>query len=267
MRKSILLIAVIASLAPAYGQAPVSDDALLAKSRDLYDAPFTRNLVSFDCSVDFDWTTHFKETLGTVPAAAVATIERLQTIHNRVFVDRTGAVVSAVPKAPGLSAIPHASDLEQALNSMVTGGLNTWIPFATNVILPVKPTKFSFQKSDGGYRITMTGNGVDGVLQLLPDLRLTGGTTKLPQQMRFSTVFVDGPNGYMLGSITTETPANSDGGGEAKFTFKFQPVQGFQIPAEVRVNVSASETWHFVLSDCNVKTGITMNVAPPPTVH
>src|SRR5450631_2078393 len=138
---NLLLVSLLASL-PVMSQSTDSNHAMLSKTRGLYDAPFTRQLVSFDCSVQFDWKGHFINTLGTVPPAALPMVNRLQSLPHRVFVDRSGAVVSEIPRATDLSGTPHASDLEAALQAMVSAGLNAWLPFATNVILPVKPTTF-----------------------------------------------------------------------------------------------------------------------------
>jgi hypothetical protein len=267
MRKSILLITLLAPFFPAHAQEATSDDKLLAETRDLYDAPFTRNLISFDCAIQFDWNNHFREAFGSVPPTAVPTIDRLQTIPHRVFVDRTGGFVSVIPKAPDLSAIPHGGDLEQALNSMVSGGINAWIPFATNVILPIKPTKFVFQKSDDGYKVTMTGNGVHATLLLNSDFRLTQARSLLPQPLRFSTRFINGPNGYLLESVATGDPTTAEGTGDNRFSYEFQAVQGIELPAKISVKPANSELWHFALTDCKVNTGITIKLNPPPTVH
>lgn len=97
---------------------------MLSKARDLYDAPFTRQLVSFDCSVRFDWKKHFIDTVGVVPAAAIPTVNRLQMLPHRVFVDRSGAVVSEIPRASDLSGTPRAAELEAAFQAMVSSGLN-----------------------------------------------------------------------------------------------------------------------------------------------
>ena len=265
MRKSILLIGLLALPYLMLAQTPDLSDALLAKARNLYDAPFTRSLVSFDCAIQFDWKNHFQQAIGSVPPAAVPMIDKLQTIPHRVFVDRSGATVSAIPKAPDLSAIPHSAALEQALGSIVQGGINAWIPFATNVILPIKPTKFSFERSDTGYTVAMNGNGVDVTLLLGSDLRLTGGDSRVPQRMRFTTRFTDGPEGYLLDS---ETIMPMDGeGGKSQFDYKFQTLQGFQLPFEVTVTPANSEVWDFSLTDCKVMTGITIKVEAPATVH
>ena len=145
---------------------------------------------------------HFVDLFGTVPPAAAPTIERLQTIQHRVFVDRSGATVSEIPKA-SLPGIAHGAELERGLQAMVSGGLNGWLPFSTNVILPTGRTKFNFEKIDTGYKLIMDGPGVAATLLLGNDLRLTSAVSQLPQPMRFSTEFTDGPNGFLLDSIKT----------------------------------------------------------------
>lgn len=153
MRLASLLVAAFLVGLPAAAQQPNSDAALLAKARALYDSPFTRGLISFDCAIQFDWKQHFVDaqhfinpSQGVTPQA-VSAAERLQTLAHRVFVDRSGAVVSSVPNAPDLTGIAHADELERVFGVMVKGGLDSWMPFATNVILPMGPTKYGFEKN------------------------------------------------------------------------------------------------------------------------
>jgi hypothetical protein len=228
-RLAVLFVACLWS-APTVPQSPGSDRAFLAKTRALYDAPFTRNLVSFDCAVQFDWKKHFAETLGSVPPSALPTVEQLQSIPHRVFIDRSGATVSAQPKAPDFAGDQHATQLEQALSAMVTQGLNAWLPFSTNVILPVGPTKFNFEKLDPGYRLTVNGPGVAATLLLDADLRLTSGVAQLPQDLRFTTEFARGPDGYLLQSVRTGSTAGSDTGGGSYLRLHLSDRAGFPAP-------------------------------------
>ncbi|NUQ27242.1 MAG: hypothetical protein HOQ35_01810 [Acidobacteriaceae bacterium] len=237
----------------------------MAKTRSLYDAPFARDLVSFDCAVQFNWQQHFVDLLGKVPPTAAPTVERLQAIQHRVRVDRNGAVVSAPPKAPDLSVVAHGTELEEALKAMITGGLNAWIPFSTNVILPVSPTKFKFEKIDTGYRLTLNGPGIASTLLLSTDMRLTSGVSELPEPLRLTTEFSPGPNGFLLSSVatgnTTETAVTRD----ATFAFAYQQVQGFQLPASVTIKPATPEVWHYTLNDCKATTGITIEIGLPKT--
>jgi hypothetical protein len=262
MRCFIASVALSCFCVSAVAQTIAADEALLTKTRALYDAPFRRNLVSFDCAVQFDWKKHFVDFLGAVPPAAVPTAERLQTVEHRVFIDRSGAVVSAIPKAPDLTRVAHAPELEQALNAMVSGGLNAWLPFSTNVILPVGPTKFNIQKIDPGYKLVMNGPGVAATLLLDKDMRLTSVVSTLPQHMRFTTEFTVGPDGFLLGSLKTGDTSDAEIR-EATFAFTYQTVQGFQLPGVVTVTPSTSESWQYALTNCKAMTGVTLKVGPP----
>jgi hypothetical protein len=265
MRRKVLLFVACFGCVSMAQRPPESDEALLAKTRALYDAPFTRDLVSFDCAVQFDWKKHFAEFTETLSPAAISTSERLQGIQHRVFIDRSGATVSAQPKAPDLSGDKAAAQLEMVLNAMVTQGLNAWLPFSSNVILPVGPTKYKFEKLDSGYKLTMNGPGIDATILLDSDLRVTSGVVQPPQDLRFATEFGPGPDGLLLASVKTGS-TTGDTNGEARFAYTYQTMQGFQLPLEVNVSPTTTEPWHYALADCKVVKSITIHVAPPPGV-
>jgi hypothetical protein len=262
MRYLFYLIVSFSICAYGAAQTAASDEAFLAKTRALYDAPFLQGLVSFDCAVKFDWKQHFLEILPSIPPAAVSTIDRLQAIQHRVFVSPSGAVVSSLPKAPDLSGVAKATELEQVYDAMVPGGINAWMPFGRNVILPYEPTRYNFEKIDSGYKLALYGAGVTATLLLAEDLRITSGISQLPQATRFTTEFIEGPHGFLLGSVKT---ADTDGPANqvAEFSYTYQDVDGFQIPFRVTVKPSTSEAWNYQLTDCKVMKGVTIKVGLP----
>jgi len=264
MRRVALSIILCFLSALAIPQSPGSDAALLAKTRSLYDAPFTRNLASFDCAVRFDWQKHFAEFVRTVPPTAQPTIERLQGVRHRVFVDRSGATVSAQTKAPDFEGDRSATLLEPALTAMITQGLNAWLPFSTNVILPVGPTKYSFQTLGSGYKLVMNGTNVAATILLDADLKVTSGVVQLPQDLRFTTEFETGPDGYLLKSVETGSTAESAVGGNATFAYTYQAVDGIQLPSEVIVSPATAKPFHLALTDCKVVKFAIVKVGPPP---
>jgi hypothetical protein len=263
MRKVFLLVAVLGFCASGVCQSTASDESLLTQTRALYDAPFTRGLVSFDCAVKFDWKQHFIDLLGTVPPTAVPVIEKLQTIEHRVFVDRSGATVSAIPKAPDLSTIAHASELEQGYTMIVAGGLNTWLPFSTNVILPIPPTKYNFQKTGSGFTVTMSGDNVEATILLDSAMHMTSISSQLPHLIRSTTEFSDGPDGYLLKTLKMSTAPETNTTAQNTFAYTFQDIQGVQLPASISVTTAIPESWRFSLSDCKATIGKVINVAPP----
>lgn len=78
--------------------------------------------------------------------------------------------------------------------------------------------------------------------------------------MRFTTEFMNGPNGFLLESTKTWPATSTASDGEATFAYTYQTVQGFQLPSLVTVTASTSETWYYDLTDCKAMTGITLNV-------
>jgi len=142
---------------------------------------------------------------------------------------------------------------------MVKGGLDTWMPFATNVILPMGPTKYEFEKIDTGYKVAMSGDNLSATLVLNPGLGIVSGNALRPQSYQFNTEFTSGPDGYLLQSIST----GSSPGGWATFNYTYQTVQGIQLPLEITVKPSTSEAWRYSLSGCKIVKGIVVKVGPP----
>jgi len=256
MRRIVLAIVLSGFSVLALSQKTSSEEALLAKTRALYDAPFTRDLVSFNCAVQFDWKEHFIDYLGVVPPAAAPTAERLQTMQHRVFVNRTKAVVSSTPKEMDLTGVLHGAELEQEFEATLTNGLNAWIPFSTNIILPVGPTKYSFQKIGPGYRIAMNGPNLAATLRLGADMHITSGAMQLPHPMHFTSEFRAGPDGLLVATFKTAATTGTGITREAGFAYSYQMVQGFQLPTHVTVTQpSTTEAWHYTLTDCKVLRG------------
>ena len=119
MRPLLSLIAGLLRFSTRYVTGACFGRGLLAKTRALYHAPFTQGLISFDCAVEFDWKQHFVDAqhwldpTKAVSPAAISASEHLQTVPLRVFVDRSGAVVSPIPNSPGLTGVAHTVELEQ----------------------------------------------------------------------------------------------------------------------------------------------------------
>jgi hypothetical protein len=255
------LVSIVVFSGLSFGQVKSADEVLLERTKSLYDQPFRQGLVSFDCGVKFDWKAHFLEILKTIPPTAEPTIDRLQSIQHRVFVDRSGAVVSAVPKMPDLSGVTKAVELEQVFSQMVSGGINAWMPFSTNVILPVGSTKYTFEKLETGYKLVLNGPGVSSTLLLGDDMQITSGVSTQPQPLRFATHFIGGPHGFLLESV--KTGETTGGGSEAFFSYTYQEVDGLQLPSRIRIKPQTTELWDYQLTDCKVRKGVVIEIGLP----
>ena len=252
--KLLLPIAfLLAATLTAQTPTPAPDQAaLLARTRALYDTPFSHQLASLNCAVDFDWRQHLTEALGTLPDKAAPTLNTLQTVRTRVVVDARGATVSKPDPPPPLDPQLHEPELQHAMETIVTGGLNAWLPFSRGAIFPMDTTAYTFENIDGGYKLNMTGPNIAANLLLDKDLHLTSGVSEAPQHMRFDTQFSTGPHGLLLATVHTGQTSIPAEAGESASHYTYQDVQGFQLPLTIDITAASQEHWHFQLSECKV---------------
>jgi len=134
MRQLRLSIILLSICFPVVARSQQADEELLAKTRVLYDAPFTRGLCVLDCAVQFDWKKHFVETVGQVPprpfrlwaSSGYRAPGLCRSLGRRDFRNSKGYRPRERTSCP---------ELERALQAIVSSGLNAWLPFGTNVIL------------------------------------------------------------------------------------------------------------------------------------
>lgn len=239
-----------------HAQAAKTDQALLTQAREKYDAPFNRNLQSFDCAVNFSWKDHFKE---TTRVGDEGTDEELQTIfqpiRNRAVVTREKVTVSSGLTDDEIEKLPHGGMAEFLLEHAVEKSLYTWLPASTNAILPGPDTPVSFEQSPSGYKLTFKIQSSDVEMDLAPDMRLQSASLKAPQSDQFETSFTPGPQGFLLSSLTMGEDGNSEMGHRLIYSFTYQTVNGVELPEHVvLIRESHHEVWRYTLSDCSVKT-------------
>jgi hypothetical protein len=256
-RTLILFLSILCSIAEA--QATASDQTLLDKARALYDTPFRRGLINFDCSVIFDFKQHVLDNFGAVPSGAASLVEKLQPLQYRVFVDITGAVVSSQQKLPDLSGIPNATTVEDSNRNLMQIALTNWVPHAAGEVLPLGPTKYHFTKTLEGYELAMTGPGLDSILSLNSGLKITSMSVQKPMEIDATVDFSTGPDGLLLSAASTT--ANHTG--IVRYEYTYQLVDGFQIPSSVMLLSPQNQILKFSITACKTQHGVVVNVKPP----
>jgi hypothetical protein len=233
-----------------------TDQVLLNEARDKYDAPFNRNLQSFDCAVDFSWKQHFTETTRVGDEGTDEELEKLiQPIRNRVAVSRQNVTVSSGLTDDAMNKLPYRGMAEGLLEHAVQKSLYTWLDASTNMILPNPDTPVSFKQSPSGYKFTYKVQTSDVEMVLAPDMRLQSASTKGSQSDRFEISFASGPQGFLLSSWIMGEDGNFKQGSRLIFTYTYQTVDGVQLPEHVTViRESHHEVWRYKLSGCIVKT-------------
>jgi hypothetical protein len=235
-------------------------EGLLAKTKALYDTPFQSGLINFSCAIDFDFAQYLKSNFGETAQTDSPIAQLLKPIRYRIFVDHSGATISAQPKLPDFSQLPLAAQLEESNRNLMQVGLNNWVPYAYGEVLPTGPTNYQFEKTATGYNLSLDGQGITGKLTLDHDLRLVSGIIDTSQHIEITTKFVSALNGLVLAASSTDT----DHAGVARFTYTYQVVDGFQIPEHVGLTSEQNKmTLNYTLMDCKVQHGIVVHVAPP----
>jgi hypothetical protein len=238
------------------GQATRTDQALLNQAREKYDAPFSRNLQSFDCAVDFSWKEHFTEATRVGDEGSDEELEKIfQPIRNRVVVTRQNVTVTSGLTDEEIGRLPHGGMAEFLLEHAVQKSLYSWLPASTNTILPNPDTPVSFEQSSSGYKLAFKMQTSDVEMVLTPDMRLQSATLKAPQSAHFETEFASGQQGFLLTSWIMGEDGNSERGHRLIFTYTYQTVDGVKLPEHVAViRESHHEVWRYILSGCIVKT-------------
>ena len=252
---AILVLSISASLGSA--QATTNDITLLTRARASYDTPFDRGLKSFDCAVDFDWKQHWKDSYRVGDEGTddeIATF--IQPIRNRVMVTREDAVVSSGMSEEQEHKLPRGGMAEGLLKHAIRFSLRTWLEAANNALLPQPGTAPHFEPSASGYTLGFKIKTFDVAMLLTPDLRLQRMGEKGSDGDHQDFEFHPGPQGFLLASWTMGEDGNFRPGNQLIFSYAYQSVDGFQLPAQVVVNrESHHEVWRYSLSDCKVVAG------------
>jgi hypothetical protein len=239
-----------------HAQVAKTDQALLTEVREKYDAPFNRNLQSFDCKVGFDWKKHWAETYRVGDEGTDDEIEKLiQPISNRVAVTREDAVMSSGMTEEQEHKLPRGGMAEGLLKHAVRFSLRTWLVASNNALLPSTGTPVHFEPSTSGYKLELNIQTFDVAMMLTRDMSLQSMAAKGSDSDRQEFEFHPGPQGFLLGSWTMGEDGSFKDGNRLIFNYTYQTVGGFQIPAQGVVNrESHHEVWHYTLSDCKVTT-------------
>lgn len=254
MRILFLVVALSASASPVRAQVAAGNVALLTQTRAAYDVPFERGLKSFDCAIDFNWKQHWKDAYRVGDEGTDEEIEtRIQPLHNRVVVTHEDAVVSSGMTDEEEQKLPRGGMAEGLLKHAVRFSLRTWLVAANNALLPSADTPVNFESSASGYHVGYKIQNFDVVMQLTRDFRLQSMSAKGSGGDRQEFDFQSGPQGFVLGSWTMGEDGNFKTGNHLVFTYTYQSVGGFQLPAQMVVNrESHHEVWQYTLSDCKV---------------
>ncbi len=239
-----------------HAQAGTDDATFLKQARAKYDAPFEKNLQSFNCAVEFNWKQHFTEVVRLGDEGTDEEIAKfIQPIRNRVTVTRQNAAVSSGMTDEELNKLPHGGMAEDLLEHTVQFSLNNWLGAGNNTMLPTEGTPVHIEPSNSGYKLEFKIQTFDVEMMFAHDMSLQSETVKGSNSDRRETDFRPGPQGFLLTSFRLGENGYFRPGNRIILSYTCQRVGGFQLPEQVAINrESHREAWHYKLTDCTVQT-------------
>ena len=214
-----------------YAQETPNDATFLKQARAKYDAPFERNLQSFDCAVEFNWKQHWADTYRVGDEGTDEEIENaIQPIRNRVTVTREDAVVSSGMTEQQEMKLPRGGMAEGLLKHAVRFSLRTWLVAGNNALLPSTGPPAHLESSGSGYQLGLKIQNFDVAMTLTHDMSLQSMGVKGSDSDRQEFEFHPGSQGFLLGSWTMGEDGNFKPGNRLIFTYTYQTVRGSRSP-------------------------------------
>jgi hypothetical protein len=239
-----------------HAQTATDDATFLKQARAKYDAPFERNLQSFNCSVEFNWKQHFTEAVRVGDEGTDEEIAKLiQPIRNHVTVNRENVAVSPGMTEEEVDKLPHGGMAEGLLEHAVQFSLNNWSAAGNNAMLPPEGTPVHVEPSTSGYKLELKIQTFDVEMSLARDMSLQSeAVANGSASDRRETDFRPGPQGFLLTSLRLGEDGDFRPGNRIILTYTYQSVGGFQLPEQVAITrESHHEVWHYKLTDCNAQ--------------
>ncbi len=227
MRPRYRVLALSFCITLCHAQTLPNDATFLKQARAKYDAPFERNLQSFNCSVEFDWKQHFTEAVRLGDEGTDEEISKLiQPIRNRVTVTRQNAAVSAGMTQDEVSRLPHGGMAEGLLEHAVRFSLNNWLAAGGDALLPPEGTPVHVEKSTSGYKLSLKIQTFRVEMLFTRDMSLQSEIVEGSASDSREALFSPGPHGFLLTSYKQGEDGDFRAGNRMILTYTYQNVGG-----------------------------------------
>jgi len=268
------LVAQAALPAAPAPSAVLDQKSLLAATRQAYYLPLDRGVQGFTCAVHLDWQDILERaTVKKVPPHD-PTLLTLSAGRVKVTNDiLRGATVTADFPTSKIEPPPNSPVRikQDILDKMIAASLAGWNPFLSDRILPSEGTRYHFERSGTGYRLTLdgnlggsssTGSTFFSILDLDSQFRITHGESHLNGTVTdFTPEFDPSSHGWLLTALVTTTETPDQQPLRTAFTYSYQFVGEILVPKRVVVQVAEGPQTPYDLHDCTL-VNATANATP-----
>lgn len=239
-------------------QATASPAAAFRRARALYYTPIDRGLQGFTCDVGFNWKQFIERANhGPVPE----TDERLAYLRSIKLsvtdeLNGSGQLLWAAPTTAPDASEQSIAQLRSGLQGLWSGFFQSWNGFYTGDLVSLGDNKTTVERTPTGYHVFTAQSAKLAEESFDKSLTLTSLHVSTPTlDSELKPVFVDTAQGRLVTKLNSvvKQPPNAPGT-TINMTLQYAPVNGFQLPSELAINVAGTADFDFTLNNCTVRT-------------
>ena len=271
-----LALSLVASLGcgvfpAAFAQTTVSPAAAFRQARTLYYTPVDRGLQGFQCEVDFNWKQFIEKATNGPVADTDERLAYLRSIKLVITDDLNGGGElqwTAPTTAPDASEASIAQ-IRGGIQAMWSGFFQSWNGFMTGDLLSLADKQTAVERTAGGYRVFANQSGKVAEETYDKDFTLLSLHVSTPQlDSNLTPIFQRSPQGRLvtnLNSVVKQPPTAP--GTNVDMTVHYAPVNNFQLPSELLIDVAGTAKFDFTMTNCTVRTQLSSAPATPKPTH
>jgi len=259
-----------AALPMPAGQAPAqshpatkANDELLAKAGKLYYSTVKSGLDGFECAVHPDWRTFFATAeKGSTVAADDPRVVLLKSVKITFHARMAGnsSLDWSVPATADKPLDEDSTDLldamHQSAEQTLMGFMQFWSPFVNGSAVPASSEGLEVTQAENGTTLHAEQGGTSVTEVMDSQLVLKQFRVAMSQMtIEFEPAFQSTDQGLLVTSFAAHIqPAGAapEKAQEMHVTIGYQTVDGFQIPAQISMNLGGGGELDFVLDGCTV---------------
>ena len=261
---AVCLGALVASAANA--QTSVAPSAAFRTARALYDTPNDRGLQGFQCDADFNWKQFLVKAINAPVEETDERLLYLRSIKLSVTDDLNGSGAlhwTAPTTAPDASEA-SISQIRGSMQALWTGFFQSWNGFMTGDLVSAGDNQTTVERTPSGYHVFSRKNGGVAEETYSGDFTMQSLHVSTSQlDVVLMPAFEVTPHGRLVtgwSSVVRQPPTAT--GTAIKTAIQYVPVNGFQLPSAVTIEVARTAIFSFTLSNCTVKMQLSGPSAP-----
>lgn len=256
----IFAAALAACVAPVVkAQAPekgVSPAAAFREARSLYYTPADKGLQGFTCDLAFDWKSFIQKATDAPVEDTSSRLAYLRSIKLSVTDDlqASGELQWTAPAVPPDADEASIGKIRGGLEQMWAGFFQSWNGLYDADVITLVDATTTVDRTPTGYHVFSREGGNVAEETFTPDFTLQSLHVSTPaMDTTLTPRFEKTAQGRLITNWTTVTKQPPTAPGTTVTTaVHYAPVNGFQIPSEVHVDIAGLASFEFHLSGCTV---------------